>query len=422
MLNILYRAYCTFFSQPPAPSIPIAKAFPEEPLFLSGKEGSGFFPARPGLLLNDSRYKILRKLGRGQFSSTWLASDYRADESRRYCAIKVLTVHATKGHRDGQLLELEIMQAVAAFKDVLGLPILRDHFEMDGPHGQHLCIVMPVLSTDISSFRRSAPTKRLEVPIVKIIIAQVVAALRKLHTAHIIHTDLKPDNVLFDEGTGTGTIQKLLDESPVQIDGEFELDGVRYPLVRSQPIPHPFKWNDPGIIVEQYPVRLTDLGHAQWADKEPTTRLISPYSLRAPEVILGADFGTKADIWSLGCMTFELLTGQWLFDPHPGKEWSIEDDHLAKMIELTGETFSDTMLARCRKHNEYFNEEGKLVRISRLLPVTFEEAITNYGIPEAEITVAAAFIRACLRLNPEDRSSADDLETHVWLENAFTCC
>lgn len=65
---------------------------------------------------------------------------------------------------------------------------------------------------------------------------------------------------------------------------------------------------------------------------------------------------------------------------------------------------------------------GKLLRISQLFPVTLEEAIINYGIPEAEATGAASFIRACLRLNPEDRSSADDLETHEWLENAFTCC
>jgi hypothetical protein len=75
MLNLLFRAYHTFFSQPPAPSILNTKAFPEEHLSLSGKEGAGFFPATPGLPLNDGRYKIVRKLGRGQFSSTWLASD-----------------------------------------------------------------------------------------------------------------------------------------------------------------------------------------------------------------------------------------------------------------------------------------------------------------------------------------------------------
>ena len=75
MLSLFFRVYRTFFSQPPAPSIPNTKAFPEEHLSLSGKEGAGFFPATPGLLLNDGRYKIVRKLGRGQFSSTWLVSD-----------------------------------------------------------------------------------------------------------------------------------------------------------------------------------------------------------------------------------------------------------------------------------------------------------------------------------------------------------
>lgn len=75
MLSLLFRAYHTFSSLLLPPSIPITEAFPEEPLSLSGKEGAGFFPATPGLLLNDSRYKIVRKLGRGQFSSTWLASD-----------------------------------------------------------------------------------------------------------------------------------------------------------------------------------------------------------------------------------------------------------------------------------------------------------------------------------------------------------
>jgi hypothetical protein len=51
--------------------------FPEEPLSLSAEQGFGFFPARAGLLLNNGRYKILRKLGRGQSSTCWLASDSR---------------------------------------------------------------------------------------------------------------------------------------------------------------------------------------------------------------------------------------------------------------------------------------------------------------------------------------------------------
>ena len=67
--------------------------------------------------------------------------------------------------------------------------------------------------------------------------------------------------MFFTDGTAKPTIDELLDESPIMIDGEFELNGVRYPLVRSQPIPHPFKWNDTGMIVEQYTFCLAGLGH-----------------------------------------------------------------------------------------------------------------------------------------------------------------
>jgi serine/threonine protein kinase len=41
---------------------------------------------------------------------------------------------------------------------------------------------------------------------------------------------------------------------------------------------------------------------AQWENREPTTRNIGAIGLRAPEVILGANFDTKVDIWALGCM------------------------------------------------------------------------------------------------------------------------
>jgi serine/threonine-protein kinase SRPK3 len=107
---------------------------------------------------------------------------------QKYCAVKILTVHATEGHINGHLLELDIVEAITRLKRALRLPVLRDHFEITGPHGRHLCMVLPVLSTDISSFRRSAPTKKLGLPAVKIIIAQVLEALVNLHALHIIHT------------------------------------------------------------------------------------------------------------------------------------------------------------------------------------------------------------------------------------------
>ena len=70
LYNILIRHQASAVVPQPDMSV-----FPEEPLDLSAQQGCGFFPARIGLLLNNGRYKILRKLGRGQYSSTWLVSD-----------------------------------------------------------------------------------------------------------------------------------------------------------------------------------------------------------------------------------------------------------------------------------------------------------------------------------------------------------
>ena len=145
----------------------------------------------------------------------------------------------------------------------------------------------------------------------------------------------------------------------------------------------------------------------------------------------------------MGCLTFELLVGRWLFQPEDGGEdWSFEDDQLAKILELTGEKFSEATLDRAQLRTKYFDDEGemsmpfyrtaflvlinellnagKLLRISDLYPVSIETALANYKIlPEEEITPAAAFIRECLRLNSSDRPSAKELELHPWLKGAF---
>jgi len=47
-------------------------------------------------------------------------------------------------------------------------------------------------------------------------------------------------------------------------------------------------------------------------------------------------YGTSADIWSFACMLFELITGDFLFEPRKGENYSKNDDHLAQIIELLG--------------------------------------------------------------------------------------
>ena len=54
-----------------------------------------------------------------------------------------------------------------------------------------------------------------------------------------------------------------------------------------------------------------------------------------------------------------MLVGRWLFHPvDGGGDWSLEDDHLAKMLEFTGEQFHKGMLERAECRNLYFDDKG----------------------------------------------------------------
>ena len=91
---------------------------------------------------------------------------------------------------------------------------------------------------------------------------------------------------------------------------------------------------DPALL-EESRVAIVDLGNACWTHKHFSDD-IQTRQYRCPEVILGSDYDTSADMWSLACIIFELLTGDLLFDPRSGDGYERDEDHLAQCIELLG--------------------------------------------------------------------------------------
>lgn len=62
-----------------------------------------------------------------------------------------------------------------------------------------------------------------------------------------------------------------------------------------------------------------------WVDLHFTND-IQTRQYRSPEAIIGAKWGTPVDMWSAACMFFELLTGDYLFDPAAGSRYNKDDD------------------------------------------------------------------------------------------------
>merc|ERR1719249_297163 len=121
--------------------------------------------------------------------------------------------------------------------------------------------------------------------------------------------------------------------------------------------------------VEECPyleVKIADLGNACWVHHH-FTEDIQTRQYRSLEVLLGAGYGTPADIWSTACMAFELATGDYLFEPHHGEGYTRDEDHLAHIIELCGKLPKHIALSGKFSKN-LFKKNGSMKNILKLKP------------------------------------------------------
>nr|XP_040017549.1 SRSF protein kinase 2-like [Gasterosteus aculeatus aculeatus] len=136
---------------------------------------------------------------------------------------------------------------------------------------------------------------------------------------------------------------------------------------------------------ESIRVKIADLGNACWVHKH-FTEDIQTRQYRSIEVLIGAGYSTPADIWSTACMTFELATGDYLFEPHSGEDYS--------------------------------RDEGELRHITKLKPWSlFDVLVEKYGWAQEDASNFTHFLLPMLEMVPEKRASAGECLNHPWLNS-----
>ncbi|XP_078098395.1 SRSF protein kinase 1-like [Mustelus asterias] len=163
-------------------------------------------------------------------------------------------------------------------------------------------------------------------------------------------------------------------------------------------------------------VKIADLGNACWVHKH-FTEDIQTRQYRSLEVLIGAGYSTPADIWSTACMAFELATGDYLFEPHSGEDYSRDEDHIALIIELLGKMPRKLILTG-KYSKEFFTKKGELRHITKLKPWgLYEVLVEKYEWPQEEAATFTEFLLPMLELIPEKRATAAECLRHPWLNS-----
>lgn len=233
-------------------------------------------PPVPALLVNqliDNRYKVTRRLGEGGMSYVYQARDQQGNAD---VAIKVLTPRLAGDSGSVERLKREALLA-KRFDHPNVCRILHVGESSDGM----LYLVMPYLRGESLN---DSETRRGPYPVDEavMLLVQACQGLQHAHDLGVIHRDLKPENIMLvpDDHVAGGIRAVVMD---------FGLGKAIQP--------------DPDLV------RLTQTGI-----------ILGTPEFMSPEQVRGEKIDARSDVFALGVVAFELLTGQLPFAGRTSQE------------------------------------------------------------------------------------------------------
>ena len=363
-------------------------------------------------------YNLIKELGSGSASNVWLCYDIK---KKKYQAIKI---QFPEKYDEG-LFEAKILSRLKGTKNIMNI---HNYFSVSEDGDKFLCSVFDLFYGSLYDLMKY---KKYENGFDKTtalnIFGQILNGVKLMHKKHkITHCDLKPDNIFIkgvsdknkkiiemynkmdfhklykDElmnvwkakGNSMTTFNKMPSKLKLKCRinvNKRMIESINKKLNRCDD----FKVNK-NIFKDPY-VCIGDFGLCSEEDEDYNDDFGTVY-YRAPEVILLGTITRKVDLWALGCILFELLTGQILFDPSK-KKYSRDFNHIVDMIRLCGE-FPKKFRKTTKRCKDFFHSDMSLLHDVNTSRVTLNELV------DSDVTLdedSQALILAFLKIDPNHR-------------------
>ncbi|RHY30360.1 hypothetical protein DYB32_004380 [Aphanomyces invadans] len=233
-----------------------------------------------------SRYQLIRAIGHGAYGVVIAASDQVTGNA---VAIKNIPktfddlVDAKRIVREIRLMRHLVHPHIVHVLDVMRPPSLAKF--------EDTYIVTDLMETDLHRVVQSP--EHLDHDHIAYITYQLLAAVRYMHSAHVLHRDIKPSNILVNRDC----LVKVCDFGLAR--------GIAYGATPS---------NTPT------PNGITTASHDLDAEITPSEEALTEYVVtrwyRAPELLLSSKYSYPVDVWSVGCIVAELFNRTALFPGH----------------------------------------------------------------------------------------------------------
>jgi serine/threonine protein kinase len=319
-----------------------------------------------------ARYQILKHLGAAAFSRAVQGLDIHTNEM-----VCMKIIKNEKDFVDQSLDEIKLLKLISANADSVDdkhcLRLIDSFY-----HKEHLIIITELLREnlyEVSKWSRvNGDMPYFTLGRLQRITKQLLVAVEYIHRLYLIHSDIKPENILLKS------------------------------FSRCQ-------------------VKLIDFGSSCFID-DHLSSYVQSRSYRAPEVLLGLPYGQKVDIWSLGCVIAELWTGYVLFQNDSVQSL------LVRILGIIGE-FPSSMLAAGRFVPQYFTQDGRLYKELEVTPELIASAPAPDMVRRIHLLLPKrsslkqrmkiddedflSFLSMMLKIDPSERLSASEALQHPWL-------